>query len=589
MEVGPESRFRLHNTKEYPKLMEYITRFDTEATRVNSIAILIGLLTGLVIGVYDRALQYSNTLFGMQQGFSLHDFPYYYVILMPAIGGLLVGLISHYLIKKRYGVEGLIETVTLRGARIKLKDTFLEVFASIITISSGGALGKEAPGVLAGAGTGALLGRILKSPERQLQTLLGCGAAGGIAAAFSAPLAGVVFVVEVIYGELETRTFIPIVISSVFATLVSSTLFGIKPIQISPYQLVSPYKELGLYLILGLLAGLVSTMLIRTLYYTKDLFSRIPLHPVFKPALGGLAVGVIGLFYPRVLGMGYNVIMDALNNEFTFQLLLILLFLKIIAFSLSLGSGGSGGTIVPSLFAGAMLGGAFGTAANVLFPGTIAESGAYAMVGMGAVFAGTARAPLTAILILFEITRDYSLILPLMFACVLSNVMSNAIYSESIFTEGLRRRGFKIRKGREVDIMVSMLVKDAMVTHVQTVSEEKNVGTLIALMQASRHAGFPVLDSKGKLSGIVTLSDLRSKVKYGEVDKKIGDIATHDVEIAYPDETLEAVLKRLGSKQIGRLPVVDRMEKTKLLGLITRSDIVNSYNKKVVEKVRDTD
>ncbi|AKB27791.1 Inosine-5'-monophosphate dehydrogenase [Methanosarcina siciliae T4/M] len=589
MEVGPESRFRLHNTKEYPKLMEYITRFDTEATRVNSIAILIGLLTGLVIGVYDRALQYSNTLFGMQQGFSLHDFPYYYVILMPAIGGLLVGLISHYLIKKRYGVEGLIETVTLRGARIKLKDTFLEVFASIITISSGGALGKEAPGVLAGAGTGALLGRILKSPERQLQTLLGCGAAGGIAAAFSAPLAGVVFVVEVIYGELETRTFIPIVISSVFATLVSSTLFGIKPIQISPYQLVSPYKELGLYLILGLLAGIVSTMLIRTLYYTKDLFSRIPLHPVFKPALGGLAVGVIGLFYPRVLGMGYNVIMDALNNEFTFQLLLILLFLKIIAFSLSLGSGGSGGTIVPSLFAGAMLGGAFGTAANVLFPGTIAESGAYAMVGMGAVFAGTARAPLTAILILFEITRDYSLILPLMFACVLSNVMSNAIYSESIFTEGLRRRGFKIRKGREVDIMVSMLVKDAMVTHVQTVSEEKNVGTLIALMQASRHAGFPVLDSKGKLSGIVTLSDLRSKVKYGEVDKKIGDIATHDVEIAYPDETLEAVLKRLGSKQIGRLPVVDRMDKTKLLGLITRSDIVNSYNKKVVEKVRDTD
>ncbi|AKB77424.1 Inosine-5'-monophosphate dehydrogenase [Methanosarcina horonobensis HB-1 = JCM 15518] len=589
MEVKPESRYRFLSIREYPKITEYITRFDTEATRVNSIAILIGLLTGLVIGVYDRTLQYSNTLFGMQQGFSLHEFPYYYVILMPALGGLLVGLISHYLIKTKYGVEGLIETVTLRGARIKLRDSFLEVFTSIITISSGGALGKEAPGVLAGAGTGALVGRIMKSPERQLQTLLGCGAAGGIAAAFSAPLAGVVFVVEVIYGELETRTFIPIVISSVFATLVSSTLFGIKPIQISPYQLVSPYKELGLYLILGLLAGLISTLLIRTLYYAKDLFSEIPLHPVFKPALGGLAVGAIGLFYPRVLGMGYDVIMDALNNQFTFKLLLILLFLKILAFSLTLASGGSGGTIVPSLFAGAMLGGAFGTAANILFPGTIAESGAYAMVGMGAVFAGTARAPLTAILILFEITRDYSLILPLMFACVLSNVMSNAMHPESIFTEGLRRRGFKIRKGREVDIMVSMLVKDAMVTHVQTVSEEKNVGTLIALMQASRHAGFPVLDSKGKLSGIVTLSDLRSKVKYGEVDKKIGDIATHDVEIAYPDETLEAVLKRLGSKQIGRLPVVDRRDKTKLLGLITRSDIVNSYNKKVVEKVRDTD
>jgi CIC family chloride channel protein len=268
---------------------------------------------------------------------------------------------------------------------------------------------------------------------------------------------------------------------------------------------------------------------------------------------------------------------------------LILFFLKILAFSLTLGSGGSGGVIAPSLFTGAMLGGAFGTASNLFFPGTIAEPGAYAMIGMGAVFAGTARAPLTAILILFEMTRDYSLILPLMFSCVLSNVMSNALHSESIFTEGLRRKGFKIRKGREVDIMDSMLVKDAMVTHVQTVSEEKNVGTLIALMQASRHAGFPVLDSKGKLSGIVTLSDLRSKVKYGEVDKKIGDIATRDVEVAYPDETLEAVLKRLGSKQIGRLPVVDREDRTKLLGLITRSDVVNSYNKKVIEKVRDTE
>ncbi|HOW14202.1 chloride channel protein [Methanosarcina sp.] len=587
MEVKPESRFRIRYLKEYPRLSEYVSRFDTEVTRVNSIAILIGLLTGLVIGVYDRALEYSNTLFEMQQRFSLHEFPY--VIFIPALGGLVVGIISHYFIKKSYGVGGLIETVTLRGAKIRLKDAFLEVFTSIITISSGGALGKEAPGVVAGAGTGALVGRILKSPERQLQTLLGCGAAGGIAAAFSTPLAGVVFVVEVIYGELETRTFIPIVISSVFATLVSNTLFGVKILQISSFHLVSPYKELGLCLVLGLLAGIVSTVLIQTLYYIQDLFSKISLHPVFKPALGGLAVGAMGLYYPQVLGMGYEVITDALNGSLAFNLLLILFFMKILAFSFTLGSGGSGGVIAPSLFTGAMLGGAFGTAANLFFPGTIAESGAYAMVGMGAVFAGTARAPLTAILILFEMTRDYSLVLPLMFSCVLSNVMSNALHSESIFTEGLRRKGFKIRKGREIDIMESMFVKDAMVQHVQTVSEDKNVGTLIALMQASRHAGFPVLDSKGKLSGIVTLSDLRSKVKYGEVDKKIGDISTRNVEVAYPDETLETVLKRLGSKQIGRIPVVDREDRTKLLGLITRSDVVNSYTKKVIEKVRDTD
>jgi len=270
------------------------------------------------------------------------------------------------------------------------------------------------------------------------------------------------------------------------------------------------------------------------------------------------------------------------------KLLIILLFLKIITFSLSLGSGGFGGTIIPSFFTGTMLGEAFGTVVNALYPGMMAGPGAYARVGMGAVFAGTTRAPLTAILILFELTRNYNLILPLMFACVLSNVMSNALYPESIFTEGLRKKGIKIREGREVDIMTSILVKDAMVTSVQTVSEEKSVETLEALMRVSRHIGFPIVDSKGKLSGIVTLSDLRNKVKSGEIGKKIGDIATRNIEVAYPDETLDTVLKRLASKQIGRLPVVEREDKTRLLGLITRSDIVNAYNKKVVERFRDT-
>jgi CIC family chloride channel protein len=589
LEVNTKLKSGLHRILEYIHIKKFITRrFDIGLAKINSFAILIGLLTGLVIGIYDRALLYFSAFFGLQSSFSIHELPHYYVVFMPALGGLLVGVISYSLIKRRYGVEGLIETVAIRGAKLKLKDVFLEVFASIITISSGGALGKEAPGILGGAGTGAFTGKSLKSPEKQLQILLGCGAAGGIAAVFSAPLAGVVFVVEVIYGELETKTFIPIVISSVFATLVSNSIIGIELLQIPPYSLVSPYRELGLYLIFGLLAGIVATVMIRTLYHTKDIFLKIPIHPILKPALGGLIVGVIGLFYPRVLGMGYNVITDAVNNQFTFNLLIILLLLKILAFSLSLGSGGFGGTIIPSLFVGTMFGGAFGTVANALYPEITADPGAYALVGMGAVFAGTSRAPLTAILILFELTRDYNLILPLMFACVLSNVMSNALYPESIFTEELRRRGIKIREGREVDIMASISVKDAMVKSVQTVSEDRSVETLESLMRVSRHIGFPVVDSKGRLSGIVTLSDLRNRVKSGETGKKIGDIATRELVVAYPDETLDIALKRLASKQIGRLPVVDRDDNTKLLGLITRSDIVNSYDKKVVERFRDT-
>ena len=334
-------------------LKRYVNdRFDIEIAKIDSIAILIGLLTGLVIGIYDRALLYFSTLFGLQRGYLVHEFPPYYVIFMPALGGLIIGVISFYLIKKRTGVDGLIETVAVHGAKLNLIDTFLEVFASIITISSGGSLGKEAPGILGGAWTGAAVGQILKSPEKRLKVLLSCGAAGGIAALFSAPLAGVVFVVEVIQEELNTSTFIPVVISAVFATLVSNSIIGIEILQIPSYSLVSPYRELGLYLVFGLLAGIVSTLLIRTLYFTKDIFSKIPVHPIFKPALGGLAVGVIGLFYPRVLGMGYGAITEALNNQFTLKLLLILLILKIIAFSLSLGSGGFGGIIIPSIFTG---------------------------------------------------------------------------------------------------------------------------------------------------------------------------------------------------------------------------------------------
>ena len=234
-----------------------------------------------------------------------------------------------------------------------------------------------------------------------------------------------------------------------------------------------------------------------------------------------------------------------------------------------------------------MLGGAYGSLVHTLLPGITAEPGAYALVGMGAVFAGTVHAPLTAMLILFELTQDYNLILPLMFACVVSNVTSSSLHPESLFTEGLKRRGFTIRKGQEIDVMESMLVKNNMVRCVQTLSEDDTAGALVSLMQSSRHAGFPIIDPNGKLCGIVTLEDMREKVKYGELEQKVGDIATRDVIVAYPDENLNTVLKRLAVREIGRMPVVSRNDETELIGLITRSDIVKSYNKRIVSKVRE--
>lgn len=555
----------------------------TDSVVSNSLALIVGVLTGLTIVIYDRSLALSSHFFFQHNTGELH----YYVIFLPAIGGLLVGMITHYLMKKkRYSIENVIEATTLHGGKMQPKNVFLEVLSSLISLGSGASAGKEAPVVLAGAGIGSTLAQAIKMRGNRLKILLGCGASAGIAAAFNAPLAGVVFSVEVILGELESSTFIPIVISSVFATLTSNVVFGVRPIQISQYQLVNPLQESILYLILGVLAGIVSVIFMRSLYRCRDFFNSLKVHPIIKPAIGGFGVGVIGFFYPQIFGVGYEVISQVLANELVFKVIVALLLLKIVAFSLSLGSGGSGGSFVPALFIGSMLGGAYGFIVNQIFPSFTSEPGAYALAGMGAVFTGVTRAPLTAILILFELTHDYNLVLPIMLACVLSNLISSALHPESIFTESLRRRGFTIRKGKEVDIMESLKVADAMKREVQTISMNKKVEALNALMQSSRHIGFPVMDSEGKLWGVVTLKDIRDKVKQGEIDKTIGEIATSNLVVAYPDESLNTVLQRLATKDIGRLPVVSREDNKQILGIITRSDIVKLYDKTIVGRMK---
>jgi CIC family chloride channel protein len=488
--------------------------------------------------------------------------------------------------KNRCGVAEVMEATALQGGKIKSKFAFYEVFLSMISICTGGSVGKEAPGVLAGTGVGATVANWMKSPDHRFRILIACGASGGIAAAFHAPLAGVVFVVEVILGELQARTLIPVVLSSVFSTLVTEIIFGIQPIQISYYGMESPFYEPTLYIIMGVLAGIVAAIFIKCTYLTQDSFEKLPIKPYLKPALGGIVVGCIGYFYPQIFGIGYDVIKQSLNNELAIQMLLILLVLKTVAFAFTVGSGGSGGAIVPSLFAGSMLGGIFGNLVKCIFPLSTAPAGAYALVGMGAVFAGVVRAPLTAMLILFELTRDYSLILPLMLACVISNIISTHLHEESIFTESLRRRGHIIRAGTEVNVMESLTVRDNMERDALVLNVKDTAADLLNLMHKSKHAGFPVLGNQGKLAGIVTLRDMRDKVKQGELEKPITQIMSKDVVTAYPDESLDIVLKRLAAHDVGRLPVVSRKDGITLIGIITRSDIVKSYDKEIVNRMQ---
>ncbi|MFQ6001757.1 MAG: chloride channel protein, partial [Anaerolineae bacterium] len=297
-------------------------------------------------------------------------------------------------------------------------------------------------------------------------------------------------------------------------------------------------------------------------------------------------IGLLGLYFPQIFGVGYEVIENALLGQIAIPLLIALIFLKILATSLVLGSGGSGGVFAPSLFMGSMLGGVFGKVVHSWLPSATASPGAYALVGMAAVFAGAARAPITSILILFEMTSDYRIILPLMMTTVISTVLAERLYEESIYTLKLVRRGIRLQRGRDIDVMQGVLVKEAMTTSPDTIPWDMTLDELGHEFQRTHHHGFPVLDVEGKLYGVVTIQDLERALRRGKEanNLKAGDIATTSLLTVYPDEPLWAALKRLGVRDVGRLPVVDRRDPKKLLGMVRRSDIIRAYNLAIIRR-----
>lgn len=558
----------------------------TGDTKVALIACLIGILTGILIGIYSILMNGIYDFFFVKNiVLSGYEIPKYVLIPVPAAGGLIVGFVLKHFLSVRYGVDSVIEAAALHGGRLQTKYALGEAFASIITIGTGGSAGKEAPAVLMGAGVSSLVSKIFNLRGGNLRTYLGCGSAAGVAAAFSAPLSGIVFVIELIIGELQTKTFIPIVLAAISSTFVYNALFQKDALSFPHFFLVEPFREIWLFLILGLLAGLVSVLFIRFYYYVREKFTKMNVSIVLKPAIGGLAVGVFGYFCPEILGLGYETILRAVTTPYALQYLLILMILKIAAYSFTIGSRGAGGSIVPSLFVGAMLGSAFGIVCNELFPEVSINPGAYAIAGMGAVFAGTSNAMFTAVILLTEMTQDYNMVLPFAFACVVSNGVARAYNPESIFTEMLKRKGYTIRGGREVDVMASLFVKDSMNTLAETVQPNIPVSKLVEMIQKSKHLSYPVVNSEGELEGIVTIDDTRNMAGDPK-ETRVYDIMTHKTITAYPFETLDKILERFIEYDVYLLPVVMKSNPKKLIGVITRNDIIKTYNKNVLTKVQ---
>jgi CIC family chloride channel protein len=399
---------------------------------------------------------------------------------------------------------------------------------------------------------------------------------------------------EVILGEFTTRYFALVVVSSVTASVVGRVAFGNVPAFAVPsYELVSPWA-LVFYSVMGLLAAFVAVAFTRILYLLEDLFDAWQQFPeYFKTPIGGVLLGVAGLLFYRAnlngawgvpgnpvafFGVGYEAMEWGLLGQGTVLLLLALTGIKILSTSLTIGSGGSGGVFAPSLFIGSMFGGAFGHIVHGFFPEITSTPGAFALVGMAAVFAGAARAPITSVIILFEMTDDYRLILPLMLATVISTIMAEHLSKESIYTLKLSRRGIRLERGRDIDVMQGVVVGEAMTTDVDSVSTEMDLQELSLVFAETHHHGFPVLEENGDLFGIVTLQDLARAKERGPIDNlRVRDIATRSVLSVFPDEPMWVALKRLGTRDVGRLPVVDRQNPNRLLGLIRRSDIVRAY------------
>lgn len=538
-------------------------------------ALAVGLLSGFGVWLFKLLIELIHNAANVWLGGS------WLVVLIPVIGGLVVGLLMFFFVgEERYhGVAGIIEAVALAGGRLRYLRMPIKTIASAISIGSGAAVGPEDPSVQIGANIGSFFGQRLGLSDDRIRTLVAAGAAGGIAAAFNAPIAGVFFALEVILGEISAGAFSWVVISAVASSVFTQAVLGAQPAFSVPAYAFSSPSELFLYLGLGLLAGLISVAYIRLLYAAQDLLLRWAVPRWIKPAAAGLVVGLVGLYLPQVLGVGYETIEQILNGQLVaVGLLLALLVAKLFLTPLCIGAGFMGGVFAPALFLGATLGSAYGTLVLPIFHGVPGEAAAYGMVGMAALLAGAVHAPLTAILLLFEMTNDYRIILPLMFSVVVSLFVSRSLQRDSVYMLGLARKGIRLDRGRDVEVLHAITVGEVMQKEVLTIQTGSSLEAAADLLVRTRHHGLPVVDDQGDLFGIFTTQDLDRAQSEGSTNQLVAKACTPDPLVTYPDATIGEALRSMSPKDLGRLPVVSRDNPRRLVGILRRADVIRAYD-----------
>lgn len=507
----------------------------------------------------------------------------WFVVLTPVVGGLVYGpLVSRFAPEARgHGVPEVMLAVNRLGGRMRPQVPLVKSLASALCIGSGGSVGREGPIVQIGSALGSVTGQLARLSETQLRLLVACGAAGGISATFNAPIAGVFFSLELILRNFETRSFGLVVLSSVTADAIGRAAFGNHPFLSLPAFDFSSPLELVLYAGLGLLATVVGLAFVRVLYAGEDIADRLwaGLPDWSRPALGGMLLGALLLAVPQMYGVGYPVLQSAVAGHYVVLALVGLLAAKILATSLTMWIGGSGGVFAPSLFMGAVLGSAYGAVAHGLMPHLAAAAGAYGLVGMGAVFAAAARAPITALLIIFELTGDYRIILPLMLAIVVATTLSNLLSRDTIYTLKLRRRGIDIEAGPSAVPMAQIRVAEAMGALPRPLSPEEPLHAVIARFAAERVDALPVVDADGRLHGVVAATDIEQAI--GESGGREGEQLAASLVRAAPelrvDDTLEDAVRVLASADEEGVPVLGS-QGNQVVGWITHRRLLRAYS-----------
>ncbi|MFW6007558.1 MAG: chloride channel protein, partial [Halanaerobiales bacterium] len=581
--------------EKYHQLISFFT--DTRFAGMVTLAVIIGIVGGLGAVVFHHLINGIKLIFfGAEagEGFlpAVRSLSWYYRLMVPAIGGLIIGPVVTFIVReaKGHGVPEVMESVALKSGKIRPMVAPLKALVSAICIGSGGSAGREGPIVQIGATFGSTLGQYLRLTPKKVETLLGAGAAAGISGTFNAPMAGVLFSMEVLLKDIELDSFTPIVVASVVGNAVANLFFGPREaiFNIPDHVFLSMWEFIP-YIGLGLVAAGVALLFSNSLYSLEHLFEKFNFPEYLKPALGGLLLGVLALWLPEIHATGYPVMEAVLHGGTPLGIVFVLMLAKILATDLTLGSGGSGGIFAPSLFIGAMMGSTYGGILSSLFPGIVAGASSYAIVGMGAMFAGATHAPLTAIVIIFEMTRDPMIFLPMMFACIISTLVTTHVQKRNIYTTKLLNRGIDIDKVKETSILKNVQVKEIMNSDLITLSENNTLKKAREIFKKTYFSHLPVIDSEtGKLIGMLdsqqVLNNIEKESDNIEVEKYAHPVPLF---IEEHDDLLKA-LKLVNEIKMRIIPVVTDNKTKKLSGIITRSDILEAYHQEVSGEISES-